>query len=158
MSRPRNDEQFYQHKPPTSSTMDEIDEKILKFLKVNARTTYVEIGAQVGLSEGAVRNRVQSLVSSGTIRRFTIEVANASKVRSLTMISVEPGVPTYAVSKEVMKLTGVERLYEVTGEYDIVAVVSFTNIDGINQCIEDMRKIKGVVKTNSIIVLKTVEV
>ena len=137
--------------------MNEIDEKILRLLKDNSRMTYVEIGEQVSLSEGAVRNRIQSLTTSGVIRKFTIEVANTSKVRSLTMISVNPSTPTITVSKEVQKLNGVERIYEVTGEYDIVTVVSHNNIDGINQCIEDIRKIKGVEKTNSVIVLRTVD-
>jgi len=137
--------------------MNDIDEKILRILKDNARMTYVEIGEQVGLSEGAIRNRVQALVSSGTIKKFTIETADTSKIRSLTMISVEPSTPTFTVSKEVEKLAGVERIYEVTGEYDIVTVVSHQNITGINQCIEDIRKIKGVEKTNSIIVLRTVD-
>ncbi|MBM3291628.1 Lrp/AsnC family transcriptional regulator [Candidatus Bathyarchaeota archaeon] len=138
--------------------MDPIDEKILKLFKENARMTYVEIGEQVGLSEGAVRNRVQSLLNNGIIKKFTIDVATTTKVRSLTMISVDPGTPTYTVSKEVQKLSGVERIYEVTGEYDIVTVVSHANIEGINQCIEEIRKIKGVVKTNSIIVLRTVDI
>ena len=137
--------------------MDEIDEKILRILKDNARMTYVEIGEQVGLSEGAVRNRVQSLVNTGVIRKFTIEVADTSKVRSLTMISVNPSTPTINVSKEVQKLNGVERIYEVTGEYDIVTVVSHQNIEVINQCIEDIRKIRGIEKTNSVIVLRTVD-
>jgi len=138
--------------------MDEIDDKILKILKENARITYVEIGGRVHLSEGAVRNRVQALVNSGMIKRFTIDVATPSKMRSLTMISVNPSIPTYTVSKEVQKLFGVERIYEVTGEYDIIAVISHDNIDGINQCIEEIRKITGVVTTNSIIVLRTIEI
>jgi DNA-binding Lrp family transcriptional regulator len=137
--------------------MDEVDEKILRILKDNARITYVEIGEQVGLSEGTVRNRVQALVNTGVIKRFTIEIANTGKVRSLTMINVEPSTPTYTVSKEVQHLDGVEKIYEVTGEYDIVTIVSHPNIEGINQCIEEIRKIKGVEKTNSIIVLRTVE-
>ncbi|MBN1682579.1 Lrp/AsnC family transcriptional regulator [Candidatus Bathyarchaeota archaeon] len=138
--------------------MDAVDEKILKLLKENGRMTYVEIGEQVGLSEGAIRNRVQSLINNGIIKKFTIEIATTTKVRSLTMISVDPSTPTYTVSKEVQKLSGVERIYEVTGEYDIVTVVSHTSIEGINQCIEEIRKIKGVVKTNSIIVLRTVNI
>ena len=142
---------------PNKTGMDEIDEKILGILKDNARMTYVEIGGQVGLSEGAVRSRMQALISTGVIKKFTIEVANTSKVRSLSMISVEPSIPTYTVSKEVQRLNGVEKIYEVTGEFDIVTVVSHQNIEGINQCIEDIRKIKGVEKTNSIIVLRTVE-
>ncbi len=135
--------------------VDEVDERILKLLENNSRMTYVEIGRIIGLSEGAVRNRIQSLVDSQVIRKFTIEKSNAIGVRALTMIAVNPSVPTYEVSKRVNQLNGVEKIYEVTGEYDIVMVSSSVNIDGINRCIEDIRKIEGIEKTNTIIVLRT---
>jgi Lrp/AsnC family transcriptional regulator of lysine biosynthesis len=136
--------------------IDEIDEKIMALLEENARMTYVEIGTLVGLSEGAVRNRIQSLVSEKVIKRFTIEKSITHGVRALTMIAVEPGVPTFEVSQKVNKLEGVERIYEVTGEYDIVMVSHGSNIESINKVIEDIRKIQGVEKTNTIIVLRTV--
>jgi len=135
--------------------VDEIDERIMRLLEENSRMTYVEIGRTVGLSEGAVRNRVQALVSEGVIKRFTIEKSSTHGVRALTMIAVNPGTPTYEVSKMVNQLAGVERIYEVTGEYDIVMVSSGGNIEGINKVIEDIRKIEGVEKTNTIIVLRT---
>jgi DNA-binding Lrp family transcriptional regulator len=136
--------------------IDEIDEKILALLEENARMTYVEIGNLVGLSEGAVRNRIQSLVSDKVIKRFTIEKSISHGVRALTMIAVEPGVPTFEVSTKVNQLEGVERIYEVTGEYDIVMVSNGNNIEAINKVIEEIRKISGVEKTNTIIVLRTI--
>jgi DNA-binding Lrp family transcriptional regulator len=135
--------------------VDEVDERILRLLEENSRATYVEIGQQVSLSEGAVRNRVQALVASGVIKRFTIEKASGVGVRALIMIAVSPTIPTYEVSQRVHQLNGVERIYEVTGEYDIVLVSSSNNIDGINRVIEEIRKIPGVEKTNTIIVLRT---
>ncbi|MCW3990395.1 MAG: Lrp/AsnC family transcriptional regulator [Candidatus Bathyarchaeota archaeon] len=135
--------------------VDEIDEKIIKTLMENSRNTYVEIGSIVGLSEGAVRNRVQALVNSGAIRKFTVEVAPSIRVRSLTMISVDPSTPTYTLSKKMEALSGIESIYEVTGEYDIVCVVSQRDIEGLNQTIEEIRKLDGVVKTNTVIVLRT---
>ncbi len=135
--------------------VDEIDERILRLLEDNSRMSYVEIGRKVGLSEGAVRNRVQALVSGGVIKRFTIEKSSTHGVRALTMIAVDPGTPTYEVSKSVNMLAGVERIYEVTGEYDIVMVSSGSSIEAINKVIEDVRKIEGVEKTNTIIVLRT---
>jgi len=135
--------------------VDEIDEKILRLLEENSRMSYVEIGRNVGLSEGAVRNRVQALVSEGVIRRFTVEKSTVHGVRALTMIAVDPGTPTYEVSKRVNSLAGVERIYEVTGEDDIVMVSSGSSIEAINKVIEDVRKIEGVEKTNTIIVLRT---
>ncbi len=136
--------------------VDEIDERIMDLLEEDARMTYVEIGKIVSLSEGAVRNRIQSLTSTGVIKRFTIEKSTSHGVRAVTMIAVDPSTPTYELSKSVSELDGVERVYEVTGEYDIMLVSSSVNIDGINRCIEDIRKIKGVEKTNTIIVLRTI--
>ena len=136
--------------------VDEIDERIMDLLEEDARMTYVEIGKMVGLSEGAVRNRIQSLTSTGVIKRFTIEKSTSHGVSAVTMLAVDPSTPTYKVSKSVSELEGVERVYEVTGEYDILLVSSSVNIDGINQCIEAIRKIEGVEKTNTIIVLRTI--
>ena len=136
--------------------VDDIDERIMELLEEDARMTYVEIGKMVGLSEGAVRNRIQSLTSTGVIKRFTIEKSTSHGVSAVTMLAVDPSTPTYKVSKSVSELEDVERVYEVTGEYDILLVSSSVNIDGINQCIEDIRKIEGVEKTNTIIVLRTI--
>lgn len=136
--------------------VDDIDEGIMDLLEEDSRMTYVEIGRMVGLSEGAVRNRIQNLTSTGVIKRFTIEKSTSHGVSAVTMLAVDPSTPTYKVSKSVSDLEGVERVYEVTGEYDILLVSSSVNIDGINQCIEDIRKIKGVEKTNTIIVLRTI--
>lgn len=136
--------------------VDEIDDKILRLLEKNARMTYVDIGKEIGLSEGAVRNRVQSLVEEGVIKRFTIEKSTQVGVRALTMIAVNPSIPTFEISQKVDELRGVERIYEVTGEYDIIMVSTGSNIEGINRVIEDIRKINGVEKTNTIIVLRTI--
>jgi len=136
--------------------VDEIDEKIIEILKENARTTYVDIGRALGLSEGAVRNRIQALTDSRVIKRFTVEVSLTVGVKALNMVSVDPQMPTIQISDNVLALPGVEKIYEVTGEYDVVTVVSSPSIEELNHTIEDIRVINGVVKTNTIIVLRTV--
>lgn len=136
--------------------VDKVDEKILSLLEDNSRMSYVDIARSVNLSEGAVRNRVQNLLDQGVIKRFTIERGVGVALRALTMIAVNPSVPTIDVSRLVQALDGVERLYEVTGEYDIVMVSGSANIEGINGVIEEIRMIPGVEKTNTIIVLRTI--
>jgi len=136
--------------------VDEIDEKIIEILKENARTTYVDIGRALGLSEGTVRNRIQALTDSRVIKRFTVEVSLTVGVKALIMVSVDPQMPTIQISDNVLALPGVEKIYEVTGEYDVVTVVSSPSIEELNHTIEDIRVINGVVKTNTIIVLRTV--
>ena len=136
--------------------VDEVDMKILEILKENARATYTDIGRALNISEGTVRNRIQSLIDSGVIKRFTIEVSLDVGVRALIMVSVDPRKPTQEISDKVLKLPGVEKIYEVTGEYDVVTVVSSSTIEKLNRTIEEIRVIDGVVKTNTVIVLRTV--
>ena len=138
--------------------VDEVDLKILELLKENSRSTYVEIAKTLKLSEGTVRNRVQALTDSGVIKKFTIEVSLSVGVRALILISVDPQRPTLEISNRVLELPGVEKIYEVTGEYDIIIVSSSSSIEGINVTIEDVRKTTGVTKTNTVIVLRTVDV
>lgn len=136
--------------------MDEIDRQIIKILKENARTTYVEIGRLLQLSEGTVRNRIQTLIDSGIIKKFTVEVSLSIGIRALIMVSINPTTPTLQVSKIIGELGGIEKIYEVTGEYEIVCVITSANISGLNQTIEDIRAIPGVTSTNTIIVLRTI--
>lgn len=134
--------------------VDEIDEKILEILKRDARTPYTEIAKQVGLSEGAVRKRVKALVDSGVIKRFTIELSRPSQVGAVVLISVSTSTPTANVSKEIRKLSGVQDIYEVTGQYDIATIVLAENIDKLNDSIDAIRSIPGILNTNTMIILK----
>ena len=59
------------------------------------------------------------------------------------------------VSKKIQAITNVETVYEVTGEYDIVAVITGMNITEVNECLERIRNVEGVMKTNSMIVLRS---
>jgi Lrp/AsnC family transcriptional regulator of lysine biosynthesis len=55
----------------------------------------------------------------------------------------------------VISAPDVETVYEVTGEYDIVAVISGMNVTEVNECIEKIRRVKGIMKTNTMIVLRS---
>jgi Lrp/AsnC family transcriptional regulator for asnA, asnC and gidA len=139
-----------------SSNIDDTDEKIIRILQADSRRAFVEIANQIGLSESAVRRRVKNLVDGGQIRRFTIELGASDKTSAITLISVSSTADTSAVSARLMKLSGVEVVYEITGQYDIAAIIAAPAIVEINKCIDDIRKIEGVSDTNTVIILKTI--
>lgn len=134
--------------------LDEKDEKILNILKEDGRASFVKIGKLVGLSEAAVRRRIQNLIKRGVIKRFTAEVDVGRGVNAISLISVAPSTPTHDVSEKLRNLKGVEVVYEITGQYDIAVIISAPNIAEINKCIDDIRKVNGVANTNSIIILR----
>ena len=136
------------------SQLDDIDHMIISILVKDARTPYTEIAKKVGLSEAGVRKRIDRLLKIGVIKRFTAEVDYTARVKAITLIATEPSTDTSEVSRKVKEINGVERVYEVTGVYDVVAVISSPNMAEVNKCIDELRRIKGVKSTNTMIILK----
>jgi DNA-binding Lrp family transcriptional regulator len=135
--------------------MDEKDKQIIKLLKDNARAGYGDIGAKVGLSEGAVRKRIKSLTDETVIRKFTVKIGAGEGSQAITLLATNPAYPTQEVSRKIMDLPNVETIYEVTGEYDIVAVITGMDVTEVNECIEKIRRVEGIMKTNTMIVLRS---
>jgi DNA-binding Lrp family transcriptional regulator len=138
-----------------SNLLDPIDEKIISILKINSRQPFVEIAKEIGLSESAIRRRVKNLIDTKTIKRFTVELDNKNRTSAITLISVTSTSDTSTVSTALMSLNGVEVIYEITGQYDIAAIISSSSVAEINRCIDDVRRIEGVSDTNTVIVLRT---
>jgi Lrp/AsnC family transcriptional regulator, regulator for asnA, asnC and gidA len=138
-----------------SNLLDPIDEKIISILKINSRQPFVEIAKEIGLSESAIRRRVKNLIDTKIIKRFTVELDNKNRTSAITLISVTSTSDTSTVSTALMSLNGVEVIYEITGQYDIAAIISSSSVAEINRCIDDVRRIEGVSDTNTVIVLRT---
>ena len=135
---------------------DNIDEKIIGFLKDDSRESFVDIGKKLKLSESAVRRRVKNLVESGTIKKFTLELGEENATSAIVLVSVDSATDTSKVSTKLSKLDGVKTVYEITGQYDITTIMSASSIADINNSIDALRKIPGVVDTNTVIILRKV--
>jgi DNA-binding Lrp family transcriptional regulator len=146
---------FIQSFSPSAETMDEKDRQIIKILKDDARAGYGDIGSKVDLSEGAVRKRIKTLTDDNVIRKFTVKIGVAEGAQAITLLATNPSNPTQEVSKKIQEIPLVETVYEVTGEYDIVAVISGMNVTEVNECIEKIRRVEGFMKTNTMIVLRS---
>ncbi len=133
-------------------SIDDVDKKIIEILKLDSRIPFLKIARQIGVSEAAVRQRVKKLIETGVLKRFTIEVKDEAS--AIMLISVDPSTPTFKISNELKKINSVEKVYEVTGESDIVVFLSARNIDELNSCIDKVREVEGIVKTNTLMVLR----
>ena len=135
---------------------DKTDQKIIEYLKEDSRESFVDIGKKLKLSESAVRRRVKNLVSSGTIKKFTVEIGEENTTSAIVLVSVDSATDTSKVSSKLAKLEGVKTVYEITGQYDITTIISASNISDINNSIDALRKISGVIDTNTVIILKKI--
>ncbi len=139
------------------NNIDSFDEKIIKILQKDARKPFVEIANTIGLSESAVRRRIKNLIDNNIIKKFTIEINNSEKTSAITLISVASSSDTSTVTSKLLNLEGVDVVYEITGQYDIAAIISAPAISEINSYIDEVRKIEGVSDTNTVIILKTLK-
>jgi len=135
---------------------DKVDEKIIEYLNENSRESFVDIGKKLKLSESAVRRRVKNLLGSGVIKKFTLELGEENATSAIVLVSVDSATDTSKVSIKLTKLEGVKTVYEITGQYDITVIISAATIAEINNSIDALRKIPGVVDTNTVIILKKV--
>lgn len=135
---------------------DKVDEKIIEFLKENSRESFVDIGKKLKLSESAVRRRVKNLVDSGAVKKFTLELGEENFTSAIVLVSVDSATDTSKVSQKLARLEGVKTVYEITGQYDITTIISASNISEINNSIDALRKIPGVIDTNTVIILRKV--
>ena len=147
---------FLQMRRKDEMAHDKIDDKIIEFLRNDARESFVEIGKKLKLSESAVRRRVKNLIDNGVIERFTVEMGEANTTSAIVLISVDSSTDTSRVSTKLTKLEAVKTVYEITGQYDISVIIRASNITEINGCIDELRKIQGVIDTNTVIILRTI--
>ncbi len=133
--------------------MDSTDEHILKALRQNARMPYLEIAKSLGVSEGMIRARVNRMLSEGTIKAFTVKVA-AGNVKALIDVKIGMNVDMSNVASSIMRMKGVDVVYEVSGEDDIVAMVDVTSTLELNSIVDEIRRLENVVSTKTRLIMR----
>ncbi|CAJ52881.1 Lrp/AsnC family transcriptional regulator [Haloquadratum walsbyi] len=132
--------------------MDNLDRRILDILRRDARTPYTEIAAQVGTSEGTVRNRVDRLTEEGIIERFTISTRTGN-IKAMIEVSVKVNVNTTSISETMATWEQVDFVWQVSGEEDVVLIVDAADTRAVNQLITRARELDEIKNTKTRLIL-----
>ncbi|MEM0021848.1 MAG: AsnC family transcriptional regulator [Fervidicoccaceae archaeon] len=135
--------------------LDEVDDKIIKILRANARASLSSIAKELGISKTAVKKRIDRLVREGIISKFTIELSARAEVKALIFIKTTAKVRTAETADIISKLPYVDKVYEVAGDYDLVALVSAPTVEVLNDAVDKIREIQTVTSTVTVMVLKS---
>ena len=71
----------------------------------------------------------------------------------MVLVNTAPKFSTTKIAEEIRK-AGIEKVYEVSGNYDIICFVQSDLVQNIDKTVEKIRKIKGVLNTSTSLVLK----
>ena len=144
--------------------IDKTDIQILEVLRQDAKLRVREIAKKIGKPITTVHNRIKKLQSDGVIKNYTV-IVDEKKLGKLVgaFVSIEVNYDSMIekennqedIALEIKKLEGVQDVYIITGGNDLIIKVVETDIDSLNNfLINKLRKIPGVAKTQTSVILK----
>lgn len=134
--------------------LDEVNKLIIEQLQQDGRRSYAAIGKEVGLSEAAVRQRVQRLVDSGVMQVVAVTDPLELGFARQAMIGIRASGSIEGIADELGKLDEVDYIVITAGTYDLLAeVVAESDEALLNLISSKIRAIDGVVSTETFMYL-----
>src|SRR3954464_11667178 len=137
--------------------MDALDREILGELVRDARLSYRDLGARVGLSANAAADRVRRLRRQGVITGFTATVdpgAAGRRLHALIEVNMGPGHTNDSFEAAVSKLEAVIDADHVTGRFDYQLRVACRDTAELDRLLRQLKTQLGVVETETRVVLR----
>ncbi len=135
--------------------LDDVSKAIIEQLQDDGRRSYAEIAKAVGLSEAAVRQRVQKLTDSGVMQVVAVTDPMQLGFYRQAMIGVRVSGDTTAVADQLGRIPAVDYVVLTAGSFDILAEVVCENDEDLIQLLnKNIRAIPGVLSTETFVYLR----
>lgn len=137
-----------------SVTLDDVSKAIIEQLQQDGRRSYAAIGKVVGLSEAAVRQRVQRLIDSGVMQVVAVTDPLELGFARQAMVGIRVAGALEPVADALTALEEVDYVVITAGSYDMLAEVVAESDEHLLELISDsIRTIPGVVATETFMYL-----
>ncbi|RBI60845.1 Lrp/AsnC family transcriptional regulator [halophilic archaeon] len=138
-------------------TYENIDVELVNSLLGNGRASLRSLADELDVSVTTVSNHLTELEEAGVVQGFTPRVdydALGYDVTAVIQLKVE-GNALPDITDRLQGQTQMISVYEVTGDYDIIAIGRFTDTDGMNQQIKTLLTDEDINESNTSVVLNT---
>ena len=135
--------------------LDDIDKRIIEQLQQDGRRPYTQMAPAVGLSEAAVRQRVQRLIDGGVMQIVAVTDPRVMGYSRQAMIGVNVTGDTRTVADQLSELPEVEYVVLTAGAHDLLVEVVVVDDEHLLDVLNDkIRTIEGVRQTEAYIYLR----
>ncbi len=135
--------------------LDDVSKGIIEQLQEDGRRSYAEIGKAVGLSEAAVRQRVQKLPESGVMQVVAVTDPMQLGFYRQAMVGIRVTGDTTKVAEELGRIPAVDYVVLTAGSFDILAEVVCENDDDLIELLNRrIRGLDGVQSTETFVYLR----
>ncbi|MBS1266115.1 MAG: putative HTH-type transcriptional regulator [Candidatus Woesearchaeota archaeon] len=143
--------------------IDEKDRKIIQALKQDSSRTTSKISKLTKIPITTVHNRIKKLEKNNIISGYTIQLNHellGEDILVYILVSVKYTTKEMSqekIAKRIKQNKCVEEVNIITGDNDMMVKARFNSISNLNKFItNDLRNIKGVDKTKTLVVLDEV--
>ena len=136
--------------------LDDLNHRILRVLLRDGRSTYAEIGAEVGLSVSATKRRIDRLLRDGAIRGFTAVVephAMGWEIEALVQLYTNGTVPFETMRDDLEDVTEIVEAFTVAGAADAMVRVVAGDVPHLERVISRLRGLSYVQQTDTTMLL-----
>jgi Lrp/AsnC family transcriptional regulator for asnA, asnC and gidA len=137
------------------ATIDSVSKAIIEQLQEDGRRTYAAIGKAVGLSEAAVRQRVQKLLDQGVMQIVAVTDPLTVGFRRQAMVGINVSGDIEPVADALADMEEVEYVVITAGSFDLLIEVVCEDDDHLLETINKrIRTLPGVRSTESFVYMK----
>jgi Lrp/AsnC family transcriptional regulator, regulator for asnA, asnC and gidA len=135
--------------------LDEPAKAIIEQLQEDGRRPYTRIAEGVGLSEAAVRQRVQQMVDAGVMQIVAVTDPLTLGFRRMAMVGLKIDGDLRGVADELASVPAIDYVVMTAGSFDLLCEVVCEDDDALLALVNDkIRSVPGVRETETFIYLK----
>jgi DNA-binding Lrp family transcriptional regulator len=135
--------------------IDNKDAKIIDILKQDSRLPIREIANLTKIRPSTIHQRIQKLVESKVIEKFTIKLNNKAVGENFIVFMLVKGTTGEYIDNKILNNKHVKEAFGITGEYDLLIKLKFENVDEFHEFILNFRKEKKEVQSTLTMVVTT---
>ncbi|WP_300610396.1 Lrp/AsnC family transcriptional regulator [Trebonia sp.] len=140
--------------PAGTIVIDDISKRIIEQLQADGRQSYAAIGKAVGLSEAAVRQRVQRLQETGVMQIVAVTDPLMLGFRRQAMIGLKCGGDLEKVADDLASMDEIDYVVITAGSFDLLLEVVCEDDDHLLEILSRVRGVPSVTSTETLVYLK----
>ena len=137
--------------------MDDLDKRLLALLRANARIPVSALARELGIARSTVQSRLRRLEQRKVIAGYALQYGSdyeRSLISAHVLIKVAQKL-TASVYVALKNVPQINALYTISGDYDLIAVVSASSTVELNSLLDRIADMPGIERTNSSVILET---
>ena len=134
--------------------LDEVSKQIIEQLQEDGRRSYAAIGKAVGLSEAAVRQRVQRLIDGGVMQIVAVTDPMTLGFHRQTMIGIKCEGDLERVADHLAHMDEIDYVVITSGSFDVLVEVVCEDDDHLLEILSQVRGVPSVTSTETFVYLK----